>query len=243
MGFNSLRHSTNQTASEARFLADRASRFAEFMRVIRISIEFIRGFRFLHFIGPAVTLFGSARIKEDHPYYGLARKTARLLAMDGFTIITGGGPGLMEACNRGARDAGAQSLGANILLPFEQNANQYCDKVITFRYFFVRKVMLVKYSHAFVILPGGFGTLDEYFEAVTLIQTGKIYDFPIVLVGVDYWKGLIAWMRNTLVPAGTIKPEDLDSIHLTDDPEEVLRVIQRTTAHIGLKLIPIQDAQ
>ena len=198
-------------------------------------MEFIRGFRGLHFVGPSVTLFGSARFKEDSPYYGLGRQIARRLAESGFTIITGGGPGIMEACNRGARDVGGRSIGVNILLPFEQGANPYCDQVLTFNYFFVRKVMLVKYSYAFVILPGGVGTLDELYEAITLIKTGKLYDFPLVLVGSAYWKGLLDWMRTTLVPAGAIDAEDVDNLLVTDDPEVAVQAIVRSAREIGVK--------
>src|SRR5437660_446463 len=170
------------------------------MRVLRISWEFIKGFRALHFVGPCVTVFGSARFSDDHPVYDLARRTGALLARAGFTVMTGGGPGVMEAANRGAKDVGGRSIGCNIRLPQEQKPNPYLDKWITFRYFFVRKVMLVKYSYAFIALPGGFGTLDEIFETATLIQTAKIRDFPMVLMGRDFWQPLLDFLLNKLVP-------------------------------------------
>lgn len=217
------------------FLDERRSRTAEFFRVVRIGIEFIRGFRALHFVGPCITVFGSARVPERHPYYELARKIGAELARQGFTVITGGGPGLMEAANRGAREAGGRNIGCNILLPHEQGSNPYLDKVVTFYYFFVRKVMLVKYSYAFVIMPGGFGTLDEMSEALTLIQTGKLYDFPVILVGTDYWKGLLEWLRETVLSAGAIQEEDLNYLCVTDDPAEVARVVRETALKMGLR--------
>jgi uncharacterized protein (TIGR00730 family) len=194
-------------------------------RVLRIMGEFVEGFDELADLGPAVTLFGSARISTDDPMYVAAVEVGRLLGEAGFTIITGGGPGAMEAGNRGAREAGAPSVGLDIELPFEQHVNPYVDVEIDFRYFFVRKVMLVKYSRAFVIFPGGFGTMDELFEALTLIQTGKIRDFPVVLFGSDYWRGLIDWVRATMVADGKAAEADLGLIALTDSPEEVLEII------------------
>lgn len=198
------------------------SRTAEFFRVMRIAREFIRGFRALHFLGPCITVFGSARFPEDHRYYKLAREIAARIAKEGFTILTGGGPGIMEAANRGAQDAGGKSVGCNIILPHEQISNPYLDKVVTFRYFFVRKVMLVKYSQAFIIMPGGFGTMDEAFEAATLIQTGKIFNFPIVFVGTDYWGRLFEFLRETMVEERTIDSADYDRFVLTDSVDEVL---------------------
>jgi uncharacterized protein (TIGR00730 family) len=194
-------------------------------RVFRIMGEFVAGFDTLARVGPAVTLFGSARVPPDHPQYELARTTARRLGEAGFGIITGGGPGIMEAGNRGARDAGVLSIGCNIELPFEQGSNPYVDVAIDFRYFFVRKTMFVKYAEAFVIFAGGFGTLDELFEALTLIQTGKVRDFPVVLVGTDYWGGLLEWIRDTLLAEGKVSAEDMDLIVVTDDPGEVVRVV------------------
>lgn len=210
-----------------RFLAGPRSRTTELGRVFRIAIEFIKGFRALHFAGPCVTVFGSARFREDNPHYIMAREVGRLVAKAGFTTMTGGGPGIMEAANRGARDGGGVSLGCNILLPMEQQHNPYLDEFITFRYFFVRKVMLVKYSYAFVVCPGGFGTLDELFEALTLVQTRKIDGFPVVLMGVAYWTPMIQFLRDTLLAAGTISAEDLDLLTVTDSPEEAVATITK----------------
>jgi len=211
--------------SERRFLEGPRSRLEEAIRVGKIAAEFIRGFRGLHFVGPAVTIFGSARFGEDHPYYALARQTGAAIGRNGFAIITGGGPGVMEAGNRGARDAGALSIGCNIKLPMEQDPNPYLDRFLEFKYFFVRKVMLVKYSEAFVICPGGFGTLDELFETLTLIQTEKIERFPVVLMGTDYWQPMIDFMRTRMVEGRTICAEDIDLLHITDDPAEAARYI------------------
>ncbi len=209
------------------FLSGPRSRRAEAWRVVRIAAEFIRGFRRLHFVGPCITVFGSARFKETHPHYELARQMGRLIADAGFTVMTGGGPGIMEAANRGARDAGGRSIGCNIVLPMEQKPNPYLDTFIDFHYFFVRKVMLVKYSHAFIVMPGGFGTLDELFEAATLVQTGKITNFPIVLMGVDYWKPLLDFIKDRQLAQGTISPEDLSLLPLTDDPKEAMSIVRR----------------
>jgi uncharacterized protein (TIGR00730 family) len=188
-------------------------------------VEFVRGFRALHFVGPCVTVFGSARFKEDHRYYGLAREVGRELARAGFTVMTGGGPGIMEAANRGARETGGYSVGCNIELPAEQRPNQYLDRWVTFRHFFVRKVMLVKYSYAFIALPGGYGTLDEIFETVTLVQTGKIKEFPIVLVVRDFWEPLVEFRRTRPLAEGTIGPGDLERLTLTDSPAEAARCV------------------
>ena len=204
--------------NDRQFLEGPRSRLSEFWRACKIFAEFIKGFRALHFLPPCVTVFGSARFAEDNRWYQLARTTAEGLSRIGFTIMTGGGPGIMEAANRGARDAGGYSVGCNILLPHEQRPNAYLDRFVEFRYFFVRKVMLVKYSYAFVILPGGFGTLDELFEVATLIQTGKVEDFPVVLLGTDYWQPLLDFLRGTLAQNGTIDARDVDRIVLTDDP-------------------------
>lgn len=226
-----------QLRSEAKFLAGRHSKIEEWVRVIRIMIEFIRGFRHFHKIGPAITVFGSARFKsETHPYYVLARKMGSIIAKEGYAVITGGGPGIMEAANRGAQEAGGFSVGCNIILPHEQNSNGFLDKVVTFYYFFVRKVMLVKYSYAFVIMPGGLGTLDEMTEALTLIQTGKLYDFPVILIGKDYWQGWLDWVKTTLVGSGAVNLEELNYFQVTDDPEEVARIIRATAIRIGLRL-------
>lgn len=221
---------------EAGFLAGRHSRTYEALRVLRIALEFIRGFRTLHFVGPVVTVFGSARFKQEHPYYALARDIGARLAREGYTVMTGGGPGIMEAANRGAKEAGGRSVGCTIALPREQRANPYLDTVVDFYYFFVRKVMLVKYSYAFVILPGGLGTLDELSEALTLIQTGKLYDFPVILVGRDYWRGLNEWFEKTMVAQGTVAADDLKYLTVTDDPAEVARIVRETGTRLGLRL-------
>jgi uncharacterized protein (TIGR00730 family) len=195
-------------------------------RIFRIMAEFVEGFETLSKIPPGVALFGSARVLPGSPEYALAEAIAALLANNGYSIITGGGPGVMEAANKGAAEAGAVSVGLNIELPLEQKPNVYANRLLNFRYFFVRKVMFVKYSIAFVILPGGFGTLDELFEAITLIQTRKIKPFPVIMVGKDYWKGLLDWIGDTLLREKMIAVEDLDSIKTVDTPEEVLYWVQ-----------------
>jgi uncharacterized protein (TIGR00730 family) len=195
-------------------------------RALRILSEFVEGFDALAGIGPAVTMFGSARAAEGTPSYELARTIARHLAESGFAIITGGGPGIMEAANRGCREGGGLSVGCNIELPHEQALNPYVDLGIEFRYFFARKTMFVKYADAFVIMPGGFGTLDELFEALTLIQTGKVRDFPVVLVGSGYWHGMLDWMRAVQLPAGAVTEADLALLRLTDDPDEVVSIVR-----------------
>ncbi len=197
-------------------------------RVFRIMGEFVEGFDALVGIGEAVTIFGSARIKEGDPMYQAAEETAQLLGEAGFTIITGGGPGVMEAGNRGARMAGVKSVGLNIELPFEQGVNPYVDIAVEFRYFFVRKTMFVKYAQAFVIFPGGYGTMDELFEALTLIQTGKVQDFPVILFGSAYWRGLIDWLRDTMLAGGKIAQPDLNLLVLCDSPAEVRDMIVRS---------------
>lgn len=192
------------------------------MRAVRIFLELMRGFRALHFVGPCVTVFGSARFAENHPYYRLARETGAELAKVGFTVMTGGGPGIMEAANRGAKEMGGRSIGCNIELPLEQKPNPYLDQWITFHHFFVRKVMLVKYSYAFVALPGGLGTLDEIFETATLIQTGKIQEFPVVLMGREFWHPLLDFMRRRMVIEHTIDRADVERFIVTDSPAEAV---------------------
>jgi uncharacterized protein (TIGR00730 family) len=199
-------------------------------RALRILSEFVEGFDALAAVGPAVTIFGSARVSPGAPMYELARDIAHKLAESGFAIITGGGPGVMEAANRGCREGGGLSVGCNIELPHEQGLNKYVDLGIEFRYFFARKTMFVKYADAFVIMPGGFGTLDELFESLTLIQTGKVSDFPVVLVGRAYWEGLIDWMRTVQLPAGAISEGDLRLLQLTDDPDEVVSIVRAYAA-------------
>ena len=194
-------------------------------RALRILSEFVDGFDAMARLGPAVTIFGSARTSPQDPMYELARTIARRVALAGYAVITGGGPGMMEAANRGCQEGGGLSVGCNIELPNEQGLNAYVDLGVEFRYFFARKVMFVKYADAFVIMPGGFGTLDELFEALTLIQTRKVRNFPVVLVGTSYWAGLLTWMRETLVAEGAIDATDLDLLQLTDDPDEVVRMV------------------
>ncbi len=197
----------------------------ETWRVFRIMSEFVEGFETLKDLGPAITIFGSARTKRDDGSYKTTLKVAEMLARRGFAIISGGGPGIMEAANRGARMGRGVSVGLNIHLPAEQKPNRYQDKSLIFRHFFARKVMFVKYASGYVIMPGGVGTLDEFFESLTLIQTGKIRRFPVVLMGRKYWEGLIRWMEHTLVEEGTISPDDLNLFYLTDRPQDAVEYI------------------
>jgi len=199
-------------------------------RSLRILSEFVEGFDAMADVGPAVTIFGSARTKRNEPEYEVARTIGRRLAEAGYAVITGGGPGTMEAANRGCREGGGLSVGCNIELPHEQGMNAYVDLGVEFRYFFARKVMFVKYADAFVILPGGFGTLDELFESLTLIQTGKVRHFPVVLVGRSYWAGLLDWIRESLLAGGAIDEADLALVQITDDPAEVVTIIRAFTA-------------
>jgi uncharacterized protein (TIGR00730 family) len=220
---------------ERYFLEGPHSRSHELLTLLRITRELFKGFRSLHFVGPCVTVFGSARFKEDHPFYDLARTVGRRLAEMGFTVMTGGGPGIMEAANRGAKDAGGRSVGCNIRLPQEQQPNQYLDKWMTFRYFFVRKVMLVKYSYAFIVMPGGVGTLDEMFEALTLIQTRKILGFPVILMGTDYWSPITA-MMNRAVEVGTVSASDLSLFLVTDSVDVAMQHLEEhAIQEFGLK--------
>lgn len=194
-------------------------------RVLRIQSEFVEGFGALAELGPAISIFGSARTKPDHPDYELARTCARLVVERGYAVITGGGPGVMEAGNRGAYEADGVSVGLGIELPFEQGMNEYVNLGVNFRYFFARKTMFVKYASGFIVLPGGFGTFDELFEALTLVQTHKITEFPIVLVGKDYWAGLIAWLKDSVAKRGMINPADIDLFHVVDTAEEAVQIV------------------
>lgn len=215
----------NEKHIDLSFLAGPRSRWKEFKSAVSIASEFIYGFRKLHFVGPCVTFFGSARFKEDHPYYQAAQELAARIGRVGFTIMTGGGPGIMEAANRGARDVGARSVGCNIVLPHEQYANPYLDVSLTFERFFVRKVLLLKYSMCFVVMPGGAGTLDELFETVTLIQTGKVKNFPILLYGKDYWKPMLDQI-DLMIAQGTIGQKELEFVFVADSVDEATALLQ-----------------
>jgi uncharacterized protein (TIGR00730 family) len=219
------------------FLEGPKSRFGEFITLIRVLIDFLRGFRVLHFVGPCVTVFGSARVKSDSAPYELARKMGQAIVQLGFTVMTGGGPGIMEAANRGAKEGGGRSVGCWIVLPAEQNPNVYLDRYVTMRYFFVRKTLLVKYSYAFVVMPGGAGTLDELFEALTLIQTGKIKNFPIVIMGTDYWRPLIDFI-DEMAKVGMIAAADLNLIYATDSVEDAIAHIRdKAIKTFGLRIV------
>jgi len=213
------------TGAEAEFLAGGHGHAENTESAVRIFLEFLRGFAFLNIDQPMVTVFGSARFTEDDPRYVLARELGAALAQAGYAVMTGGGPGIMEAANRGASEAGGLSLGANIHLPHEQNPNPYLDRVMTFEHFFVRKVMMLKYSRAFVIMPGGFGTIDELSEALTLIQTGKMESFPIVVMGTAFWRPLIEFFSESLVSQGTISPHDLELVYTTDSIDDAVDYI------------------
>jgi uncharacterized protein (TIGR00730 family) len=195
-------------------------------RALRILSEFVEGFDALAAVGPAITVFGSARVKPGDPAYDMAREIGKQLAAEGYAVITGGGPGVMEAANRGCQEGGGLSVGCNIELPHEQSINSYVDLGVEFRYFFARKTMFVKYAEGFVILPGGYGTMDELFEAITLIQTGKISYFPVILVGSAFFGGLLAWIKDKLLGEGMVSPEDLDLMQVTDDPAEVIEIVR-----------------
>ncbi|WP_336516001.1 TIGR00730 family Rossman fold protein [Pollutibacter soli] len=220
---------------EIAFLEGPRSRWSDFRFVVEVCFEFIRGFRNLHFVGPCVTVFGSARFGEESKHYQMARRLSGEIAKLGYTIMTGGGPGIMEAANRGAKDVGGRSVGCNIVLPHEQKHNDYLDKWVDFKYFFVRKTLLIKYSYAFVIMPGGFGTLDELFEAMTLIQTKKIKDFPVVIFGKEYHKDLLEYIKF-MMDAKTISPEDLNLFLVTDSIEEAVAHIELTIKKYGLQV-------
>jgi uncharacterized protein (TIGR00730 family) len=230
---------TPSTSDQEILQADNAlikARFTDADRVARAARELEMGFSALSDLGPAISIFGSARTRQDDPEAQLARETAHALSDAGFAIITGGGPGIMEAANRGARDAGVTSVGLNIELPFEQHANPYLDISLTFHYFFTRKLMFVRYACGFVVFPGGFGTLDELFEALTLIQTGKVVHFPVVLVGHDYWHGLVDWIRERLLAEGKIGPQDMHLVGVVDGSDEVVTCMREGYARQGYEL-------
>ena len=234
--------SSEPNGAERLFLSGPRSRWKEFVSVLDIMREFIRGFQTLHFVGPCVTVFGSARFKEDHPYYSLTEKVGAGLARLGFTVMTGGGPGVMEAASRGAKEAGGFTVGCNIVLPEEQKLNPYLDRSVAFEHFFVRKVMLVKYSYAFVVMPGGLGTMDELFEALTLIQTAKIKNFPVVLMSTEYYRPLMGLLAK-MVAGGTISNTDLDLLLLTDSVEQAMDHIEKHAVRsFGLER-PVAQAQ
>ncbi len=225
-------------SSEEYFLEGPQPRRSETLRLFRIVRDLLNGFRGLHFVGPCITVFGSARFTDEHQYYALAREVGSALVKLGFTVMTGGGPGIMEAANRGAREANGKSIGCNIILPFEQKPNPYLDKMLEFRYFFVRKTMLVKYSSAFVVLPGGLGTMDELFEALTLIQTGKIRDFPVVIMGTQYYQPLMEFLQD-MVRERTIAASDLQLLKLTDSVPEAMAHIERYAVQkLGFRRVP-----
>ncbi|MEO6329020.1 MAG: TIGR00730 family Rossman fold protein [Ginsengibacter sp.] len=213
------------TPKEIRFLEGPQSRWKDFKYTVSVLVEFIKGFRALHFVGPCVTIFGSARFNEDHEYYKQARSLAAAIAQLGFTIITGGGPGIMEAANRGAKDVGGRSVGCNIILPLEQHINPYLDKWVNMKYFFIRKTLLIKYSYAFVVMPGGFGTLDEFYEAITLVQTKKINMFPIIIFDKSFYKEILEH-NERMLKAGTISKEDQHLFLVTDSITEAVNYIK-----------------
>jgi len=214
------------TMDEKQYLVDALS-IEESWRIFRIMAEFVEAIETLSKVKNGVTIFGSARVGPDDPCYKKAEYLARRLAENGFSVITGGGPGIMEAANKGAAEAGGQSIGMNIRLPYEQKPNPYAKTIIEYKYFFIRKVMFVKYAVAYVILPGGFGTMDEFFEALTLIQTKRIKGFPVILMGSEYWQGLMGWIKGTMLGNDKIEPCDLEIIHIIDDPDEVVKHIKK----------------
>jgi uncharacterized protein (TIGR00730 family) len=227
---------TPRTSDEELLCAEHAitqNSFSDEERLDRMRAEMAEGFAALADVSRGASLFGSARTPVGHPDYELARETALALGATGFSIITGGGPGIMQAANQGAREAGAQSIGLNIQLPFEQQFNPYVDIALRFHYFFTRKVMFVRYSSAFVVLPGGYGTMDELFEALTLIQTGKILHFPVVLLGNSYWSGLFDWLRETMLVEGKISSADIDLLQIAEDPQHAVAIVERAAARQG----------
>jgi uncharacterized protein (TIGR00730 family) len=220
--------------SEIKFLDGPQSRWKDLKFTFRTIIDFIKGFRTMHFAGPCICIFGSARFTEDNEYYKQAREFGARIAKLGFTVLTGGGPGIMEAGNRGAKDVGGRSVGINIELPFEQHGNPYLDKFVNIKYFFVRKTLLIKYSYGFVVMPGGFGTMDELFEALTLIQTGKLKDFPIIIFNKTYHQKLIEYI-DVMKDQKTISPEDIDLLMITDDMDEAIEHIKKVISRFDLK--------
>jgi hypothetical protein len=221
-----MNNAKGSSIAERQYLIDEIT-IKDSWRLFRILSEFVEGFETLADIQPAVSIFGSTRVSIDNPLYAKAEQLARLLTENGFNVITGGGPGIMEAANKGALEGGGKSIGLNIDLPAEQEPNAYTNIHLNFRYFFVRKVMFVKYAMAYIIFPGGFGTLDELFEAITLIQTKKIKPFPVILVGKEYWQGLVDWLKGSLLQVKHISPEDLDIIQVLDEPNEIIKYIKR----------------
>ncbi|MEP6616701.1 MAG: TIGR00730 family Rossman fold protein [Ginsengibacter sp.] len=220
---------------EIQFLEGPQSRWQDFKYTVSVFFEFIKGFRALHFVGPCVTIFGSARFNEDHKYYKQARKLASEIALLGFTIITGGGPGIMEAANRGAKDVGGRSVGCNIVLPVEQHPNPYLDRWVNMKFFFIRKTLLIKYSYAFVVMPGGFGTLDEFYEAITLVQTKKISRFPIIIFDKEFYREILDHNQRML-KEGTISNHDMDLFLVTDSiPETISYIKEKSIIGFGLK--------
>ena len=216
------------TKSEIQFLEGPQNRWKDFKFSFKVLLEFIKGFRTLHFVGPCVTVFGSARFKEGHVFYEQARELSGRIAQMGFTIMTGGGPGIMEAANKGAQEVGGKSVGCNIVLPHEQSHNPYLDRWVNIKYFFVRKTLLIKYSYAFIVMPGGFGTMDEYFEALTLIQTKKVHEFPIIIIGKEFHKDLIVYIE-TMKNYQTISPKDTDLFLVTDSIDEAIAHLQKNS--------------
>ena len=234
---------SDRKKSEYLLLQGPGSRWREFLNAFNIMLEFIKGFRHLHFIGPSITVFGSARFKEDHPFYKLATSFGSEIAQRGFTVMTGGGPGIMEAANRGAKEANGRSVGCNIILPMEQHHNPYLDIMIEMEHFYIRKVLLLKYSYAFVVFPGGFGTMDELFETLTLIQTKKIEHFPVVLFGREYWTNLLEQVEDMSM-AGTISPGDTQLFLVTDSVEEGMQyILDRLKEKYGSEVKPYKIRQ
>lgn len=238
----SMQPQTQKHKEERHFLAGPQSRLSDFVFTLKVMREFIKGFRTFHFLGPCATVFGSARFRQDHEFYTMAREVGRQLVAMGFTVMTGGGPGIMEAANRGAREAGGHSVGCNIVLPQEQYPNKYLDKWVNIDYFFVRKVLLSKYSFAFVVMPGGYGTLDEFFEALTLVQTGKMQNFPVVLMGKSYHTELYEHLQRMAL-AGTISREEMGLFLFTDNITEAMAFIEENAVkkfHLSKRIKPIR---